>query len=249
MFSYQLYSSRNFPPLAKVLAMVAKTGYDGVEGYGGLYDDSAGLLALAEGLDANGLAMPSGHFSLEQVEGRPSWVVKVARALGMQTVVVPWVGQDQRPKDASGWRALGARLQWVGAAVRAEGLDFAWHNHDFEFVRMPDGVIPLEALFEGGPGLKWEMDVAWLIRAGEDPLAWIAAQGHRLVAAHIKDIAATGRNLREDGWADVGHGVVEWPPILAGLRAAGVSNFIVEHDNPSNDARFARRALVAIKTF
>ena len=112
---------------------------------------------------------------------------------------------------------------------------------------MPDGVIPLEALFEGGPGLKWEMDVAWLIRAGEDPLAWIAAQGHRLVAAHIKDIAATGRNLREDGWADVGHGTVDWKKLMDALKAVGCKNFILEHDNPADHKRFATRSAAYVE--
>ena len=58
MFSYQLYSSRNFPPLARVLAMLAKEGYDGAEGFDGIYADAAGLLELAEGLHATGVMAP-----------------------------------------------------------------------------------------------------------------------------------------------------------------------------------------------
>ncbi len=249
MFSYQLYSSRNFPPLSEVLVMLAKAGYQGVEGYGELYANSASLLHLAEALHTSGLVMPSGHFDLEQVEDSPNWVLTVAKTLGMQTVVVPWLEPHQRPKDARGWWELGTLLQAASAPLRAEGLNFAWHNHDFEFVKTPEGVIPQEALLEGGPGLKWEMDVAWVIKGGEDPLAWIAAHGHRLVAAHVKDIAPAGQNPDEEGWADVGHGTVDWKTILAALRAVGVSNFIMEHDNPSDDARFARRALVSVKSY
>ena len=65
----------------------------------------------------------------------------------------------------------------------------------------------------------------------------------------VKDIAALGENLDEDGWADVGHGVVDWKGIMAALRAVGVSNFIMEHDNPSDDARFARRALASARGY
>ena len=140
-------------------------------------------------------------------------------------------------------------MQLAGAPIRAEGLNFAWHNHDFEFVPTAEGVIPQEALFEGGPGLSWEMDVAWVIKGGEDPLEWIEAHGHRLVAAHVKDIAPAGENLDEDGWADVGHGEVDWPAIMAALRDVGVCNFIMEHDNPSDDARFARRSLASAKAY
>ena len=86
MFSYQLYSSRNFPPLAKTLSMLADVGYTTVEGFGGLYADRAGLTDLAAGLKATGLKMRSGHFGLDQVEDTPDWAIEVAKTLGMEQV-------------------------------------------------------------------------------------------------------------------------------------------------------------------
>lgn len=249
MFSYQLYSSRNYPPLGDTLCMLADLGYDGVEGFGGLYADRATLDVLAQGLQSTGLKMASGHFGLDQVEQTPDWALEVAKTLGISQVIVPWLHRDMRPTDAAGWYALGARLQKAGAPIRAAGLRFGWHNHDFEFAALPDGSIPQTALFEGGPDLAWEMDVAWVVRGGADPLSWIAAHKHRIIAAHVKDIAPAGQNMDEDGWADVGHGTVAWAQIMPALRAIGVSNFVMEHDNPSDHARFASRALTAAKTF
>ena len=247
MFSYQLYSSRNFPPLAVTLKMLADAGYDGVEGFGGLYADQAGLDAMAAGISANGLAMKSGHFGLAQVEDTPDWAITVAKTLGMDTVIVPWLPAEMHPTTGAGWHALGARLQKAGAPISAAGLAFGWHNHDFEFRKTADGAMPQTALFEGGPDLKWEMDVAWIVRGGADPLAWIKEHAHRIVAAHVKDIAAAGQNTNEDGWADVGYGTLDWPAIMAALRAIGVSNFVMEHDNPSDHARFAARSLASVK--
>lgn len=249
MFSYQLFSSRNFPPLGDTLAMLAETGYAGVEPFGGLYADRAGLDALAAGVKANGLAVKTGHFALEQVESTPDWAIEVARTLGMEKVVVPWLHPDARPTDAAGWRALGARLQKAGAPIRAAGLGFGWHNHDFEFFPDADGVLPITALFEGGPDLEWEIDVAWVVRGGQDPLHWIAAEKGRITMAHVKDIAPAGEAADEGGWADVGHGIVDWAAILPALRANGVTHFIMEHDNPADDRRFARRALASAKGF
>lgn len=249
MFSYQLFSSRNFPPLSDTLKMLAEVGYGGAEGFGGLYADKAGLADLSAGMKANGLKMRSGHFGIDQVEQTPDWAIEVATTLGMETVIVPWLHPDQRPKDGAGWHALGVRLQKAGAPIRAAGLQFGWHNHDFEFFKTPDGAIPQTALFEGGPDLKWEMDVAWVVRGGADPLAWIKDHAHRLVAAHVKDIAPAGENLAEDGWADVGHGTVDWKTILPALRAVGVTNFVMEHDNPSDHRRFATRALASAQSY
>ncbi len=249
MFSYQLYSSRNYPALGATLQMLADLGYDGVEGFGGLYADKASLADMAAGLKATGLKMYSGHFGLDQVENSPDFAIEVAKTLGMSQVIVPWIHPDMRPTDGAGWRALGARLQKAGAPVVAAGLKFGWHNHDFEFVALPDGTIPQTALFEGGPDLAWEMDVAWVVRGGADPLAWIDVHKNRIIAAHVKDIAPAGQNLAEDGWADVGHGTVAWGQIMPALRAIGVENFVMEHDNPSDHARFASRALASAKTF
>jgi len=89
------------------------------------------------------------------------------------------------------------------------------------------------------------MDVAWVIRGGADPLAWIKAFGRRITAAHVKDIAKKGENLAEDGWADVGHGTVDWKGIYAALKAADVQYFVMEHDNPADDRRFAGRSLAS----
>lgn len=247
MISYQLYSSRNFPPLSDTLNMLAQAGYEGAEGFGGLYADKAGLTDLAAGLQANGLKMISGHFGIDQVEDTPDWAIEVAQTLGMQTVIVPWLHPDMRPTSGKGWHDLGARLQKAGAPIRAAGLNFGWHNHDFEFIKTADGAVPQTALFEGGPDLKWEMDVAWVVRGGADPLVWIKEHAGRIVAAHVKDIAPAGENLAEDGWADVGHGVVDWQAILPALRAIGVANFVMEHDNPADHARFATRSIATVK--
>lgn len=249
MFSYQLYSSRNFPPLGDTLAMLAAAGYGAVEGYGALYSDAGAVEALAAGLAATGLRMPTAHFGLDMLEGDPVGCVDIARRLGIGRIYCPWVHPDHRPTTAQGWRDFGARLDRAGAAIRAAGLGFGWHNHDFEFLPLPDGTVPMAALLEGGPSLEWEMDVAWVVKGGADPAAWIAAERGRITAAHVKDIAPAGQNADEDGWADVGHGTVDWRGLMGLLRGAGVAHFIIEHDNPSDHARFARRSLASVKGY
>jgi sugar phosphate isomerase/epimerase len=249
MFSYQLYSSRNFPPMAKTFEMVSKAGYTAVEGYGALYADEAAVAATRAGLAATGLTMPTGHFGLEQLETEVDKVLAIARALKMERLYCPYLMPEDRPTDAAGWTAFGARLQKAGAPYKAAGYGFGWHNHDFEFKPLADGSIPQDRLFEGGPGLEWEMDVAWVIRGGADPLAWIARYKDRITAAHVKDIAPEGENADEDGWSDVGHGTVAWPVILAALRKIGVRHLVMEHDNPKDDARFASRSIASVKAF
>jgi len=247
MLCYQLYSSRNFPPLSDTLKMLADLGYEGVEGYGALYADDALVAELAAALKATGLKMPTAHFGLAQIESDPAKVIATAKALGISHVYCPYLMPDDRPKDAAGWRAFGARLQAAGKPLKAAGLGFGWHNHDFEFVALPDGSIPQAAIFEGGPDLEWEMDVAWVIRGNADPKAWILKHAHRITSAHVKDIAPKGEKTDEDGWADVGTGTVDWKGLMAALREAGCTTFVMEHDNPKDHARFARVSLANAK--
>jgi sugar phosphate isomerase/epimerase len=242
-FSYQLYSSRNFPPLAETLKMLSEAGYRSVEGYGALYADDAKVAELTANLGANGLRMPTGHFGLDMLERDPEKVLSIAAAVGIETIYCPYLLPEDRPTDGAGWRAFGERLQAAGEPYRAAGLGFGWHNHDFEFVPTADGVIPQEAIFEGGPDLEWEADIAWIVRGGGDPLEWIRSHGRRITAVHVKDIAPAGENTDEDGWADVGEGTVDWKRIKAALTNTHVKVFVMEHDNPKDDRRFATRSL------
>jgi sugar phosphate isomerase/epimerase len=248
MPSYQLYSSRNFPPLTDTLTMLAGLGYQDVEGFGGLYADDAKLAELAAGLKATGLKMPTGHFGIDMLEKQPDHVLNIAQTLGIKHIYCPYLMPDQRPTDGPGWRAFGARLEAAGRPYKAAGIGFGWHNHDFEFVPTADGAIPQAEIMAGGPTLEWEIDVAWVIRGGADPVQWIRRYGPRITAAHVKDIAPAGENTDEDGWADVGHGTVDWPSLIAALRAIGCKHFVMEHDNPSDHARFAKRSILALRT-
>ncbi|MCC5974500.1 MAG: sugar phosphate isomerase/epimerase [Rubellimicrobium sp.] len=239
--SYQLYSSRNFPPLADTLTMLAGAGYSEVEGFGGLYAD---LPALQSGLDAAGLTMTSGHFGLDMVEGDPARTLEVARAVGMTRVYVPFVMPNDRPTDAAGWEAFGKRLAEAGKPVQDAGFAFGWHNHDFELADLGGGTTPLDLI--AAAGLSLELDLGWVGRAGADPVAWINRFGTQISSVHVKDIAPAGEATDEDGWADVGHGTMDWAAIQPALQAHGITHYVIEHDNPKDHLRFATRSLASV---
>jgi sugar phosphate isomerase/epimerase len=240
--AYQLYCSRNFPPLDDTLRMLSKAGYTAVEGYGGLYGDLEGLKA---GLDRHGLSMPSGHFGLDMVEGDPQLTLEVVRGLGVRKVFVPYVAADQRPSDRAGWEAFARRLAEAGKPVQDAGLDYGWHNHDFELADLGDGTTPLDVI--AATGMSLELDLAWVRRGGQDPVEWLRKLRGQVRGVHVKDIAPEGQATDEDGWADVGYGTMDWPAILAELAAQGIDHWVVEHDNPSDHTRFARRSLETLK--
>jgi sugar phosphate isomerase/epimerase len=246
--SYQLYCSRNFPPLSRTLKMLGEAGYRTVEGYGALYSGLGDLGPLKDDLDSNGLRMTSGHFSLQMVQESPDRVIDIARTLGVEAVFVPYLMPDARPSDGAGWTAFGRTLAEAGKPIRDAGLDYGWHNHDFEMADLGGGARPLDLILAADEGLSLELDVAWAVRGGQDPLVWIDRYGPRITAAHVKDIAPADTATAEDGWSDVGHGTMDWPALHAALVRAGCTRFVLEHDNPADDVRFARRSLAFMES-
>ena len=245
-FSYQLYSSRNHPPVEATLAMLAKAGYREVEGFGGVYGEPA---KLRQALDANGLTMPSAHFSLEQLEKQKKEVLGIAAALGVNKMVIPYLVAEARPKSAKGWRDFGKRLNALASEYRQEGYGVAWHNHDFEFIPLKDGTTPHELIFGAAPLLDWEIDVAWVAMAKQNPLKWIKRYAGVITLAHVKDIAAPGTKQNEDGWDDVGHGTMNWQAYMDALKTTRCMHWILEHDKPADDQRFAKRSIASAKTY
>ncbi|MDV7142163.1 sugar phosphate isomerase/epimerase [Tropicimonas sp. TH_r6] len=245
-YSYQLYSSRNFGPLPETLRLVAGLGYTQVEGFGGLYPDVDAAAKLEAELAATGLKMPTGHFGFDMVSETPDLAIEIAGILDVEAIIVPFLPPEARPSD---WAAFGKQLAEAGKPIRDAGLAFGWHNHDFEFAPTASGELPLDQLLAGGEEIGLELDLGWVARAGHAPADWATKYADRILAVHLKDVAPDGDCLDEGGWADLGHGVIDWAPVIAAVDASAARFRIMEHDNPSDDARFARRSIATAQAF
>jgi sugar phosphate isomerase/epimerase len=244
--SYQMYSSRNFPDLARQTAMLAEIGFRHVEPFGGLFAD---VPALQAALQVNGLDAPTAHIGLPALREDFDGAMAKLRAIGVKVAIAPAPPLPERKQDREGWQKLGREL--LGYAKRAtdQGFVFAWHNHNFEFARLPDGSMPLEWILGDDPLILWQCDIAWLVRGQQDPVVWIKRYASRMVSFHLKDLAEEGQNADEDGWADVGYGRFDWPALVSLMRSTPATIWTLEHDNPTDDARFARRSLATVSSW
>jgi len=241
--SFQLYSARNFLPWSKVLATVSALGYTRVEGYGDLYDDPAGLKKM---LDDNGLTMPTGHMGITDLADTDA-AISIAKTLGMEMIFCPAIPEADRTSNDAGWQRLSANLGAIGTKLADAGIKFGWHNHNFEFKKTDSGAYPMDLILQGAPEIVWECDVAWVDVGGQDPVAWMKKYADRVVAIHIKDRAPAGQSVDEDGWSDVGHGTMDWPKIIAAVKSGtACTHWVMEHDNPSDYERFARRSIATL---
>ena len=243
-FSYQLYSARNAGSLDEVLATLKSLGYAQVEGWGGQFADPD---ALAASLLRAGLVMPTAHMGYTQLEDT-STTLRILETVGIKTVYCPAPPSADYREGKGSWSQLAEGLAKIGKTLNAAGYGFGYHNHHWEFQKGADGVYPMETLLEGAPTLEWEMDLAWVVKGGGDPLTWMDRYGNRISAIHVKDIAPAGEKADEDGWADVGTGTLDWKSLLDTAKTRTKARyFVMEHDKPLDPIRFARTSIESVK--
>src|SRR3546814_20729800 len=107
---------------------------------------------LRAAMDRLHLRAPSTHIGYELMAKDFAAVVKMVKTLGADTLVLPWLAEEQRTE--AGFGAVIAGLTGFAAQARDAGLGFASHNTDFEFLNPPGGK-PLSAplLEETDPAL------------------------------------------------------------------------------------------------
>jgi sugar phosphate isomerase/epimerase len=244
--SFQLYSARFLEGLDKQFELLASVGYKKVEPFGGLFGDPETLKRL---LAQHGMTAPSAHVGLDRMRADAAATFRMCRDIGIETVYAPAPPPGERDGGEAEWRALGGELARFGAIAREEGLRFGWHNHHWEYGKAADGRLFLDIMFNEAPDVLWEADLAWIMRGGADPVSEVRRYAGRVKAAHIKDIAPAGQCEDEDGWADVGHGTLDWSVIVPVLKEVGVTLFVAEHDKPNDVARFARRTYATVASW
>ena len=231
----QLYTLRTL--LAKdfegTLARVAEIGYKEVE-LAGFFGRTP--VQLRELLAKHGLTSPSSHIAMPDTDAAWTRTLEDANTIGNKWVVMPWIDATQR-KSPDDWPRIAERYNVLAAKAKAAGLRFAYHNHDFELVKVGDSTGLEVLLSKTDPALvDFEMDIYWIVKGGGDPFDFIARHPKRFPLMHVKDATAAP----ERKMMDVGSGTIDFAKIFAAGAASGMKHAFVEHDNPADPSASAR---------
>lgn len=223
------------------LAHLARIGYNSVEG--ATYTGSEKFYGMAPKafaalLKQNGLVMPSSHYRLgeEQMNGAPAagtmlhdWdrAVDDAAAAGVKYMVCAYLSEVERG-GLDHYKYVAEQLNKAGERCQKAGLQLCYHNHDFEFKAQNDQ-LPYNLLLNSTDKklVKMELDLYWVTKAGQDPLALFKQHPGRFPLWHVKDMDKTPPNT----FTEVGSGIIDFKKIFAHAAEAGLQYFFVEQDS------------------
>ena len=246
----QLYSVRGDmeKDFEGTLKKIADMGYEYVEFAGYYGKTSAEIKAI---LDNLGLKCVSVHQGVEFFDNDPQGAVNYLKGFGVKYVVIPWYDKRKLEDDAA-WADVAAKFNAASALLQANGMQLLYHNHDFEYKKLPDGRYIHDRIMADVQGLDPEFDTCWVHYAGIDPTTVIKNYKGRVNVVHLKDFACTklgggpvyalidengkaqgGGNQAESGFEfrPLGMGLQNFPAILEACEASGTEYVIVEQDN------------------
>jgi sugar phosphate isomerase/epimerase len=213
-----------------VIKKVAEYGYKELEtfayGNGQIY--GMPFADFSEYVKDLGMRITSGHYGLEQVTS-PSWdaAISDAKSIGQDYMVMPYLVDSDR-KSLDDYKKVCEQLNKAGEACKKQGIRFGYHNHAFEFEIM-DGQKPFDLMLaELDPDyVGIEMDIYWVIRAGEDPIKYFEKHPGRFEQWHVKDMDKNDRDRN----ADVGTGSIDYLAIFEHASKSGLKHWYVEQES------------------
>lgn len=228
-FGIQLYTLRADMPkdAAGILKQLAGFGYKEIESYEGPQGMFWGMghTGFKKYMDEIGMRLIASHCDMNK-----NFEMKVdeAAGIGMKYLICPWLGPQKSIDD---YKRHAETFNIKGELCKKNGLRFAYHNHDYTF-KLQEGKLPQDVLMkETDPSLvDFELDIYWLVTAGEDPEAWFKKYANRFRLCHVKDrskapVADNGKNS-----VDLGTGSIDWKKVLKTAKENGMQHFIVEQE-------------------
>lgn len=223
--------------LEVTMEMVAAAGYKWIEPFG--YENKkylgktpAEFRAIVEGL---GMRIPSIHsvMELSSAGGKDDMInnMKItaedAKATGAEYMVWAYLKPEDRTSMEDYKRHI-ETFNKFSEICKEVGIQFAYHNHDFEFIPFEgETEMPYELIMKETDSdlVKFEMDLYWVKKADQDPVEWFKKDPGRFKLWHVKDMYPEDRFF-----APLGKGDTDFKRIFAERETSGMQYFFVEQD-------------------
>lgn len=227
-FGLQLYSLRDVLPSDPkgILKQVAAFGYKQVESY---EHDKLGIFwgmkntEFKQYMDDLGMEIISSHCKYTENFERKA---DEAATIGMKYLICPHVGAQ---KDIDTFKRFADTFNKCGEICRQRGIHFAYHNHEYSF-KLLEGQFPQDVMMQHTDKslVDFQMDMYWVVTAGQDPVAWLNKYPDRFRLGHLKDRIQNA--TERDASCTLGTGGIDYFKIIKEAKKNGMQYFIVEQE-------------------
>lgn len=180
----------------------------------------------------------SGHFHLPAKA--PEWQpqIEIADRLGLKYMVTDFV----KPLDVEGWKRFAGKLNELGSFCAGHQIQFAYHNHFWEFQPLGNtNGYRILLTHTDSKLVVMEMDLFWITYGQQDPVLYFHEFPGRFQLLHLKGMKkglCSARGAFPSGppprggnpFTEVGRGCIDWPRMFEHVREAGARHVFVEQD-------------------
>ena len=224
----QLYTVRDFcktpADIAQTMRKVREIGYEAVQCSGMGEIEPAELRRIVDG---EAITICATHTAYDRMRDETDRVVEEHKIIGCEYAAIGGLPKEYQT-SAEGWSRFAREASEVAKRMAEQGVKFGYHNHSHELQKFGDRT-GLAILYEDGDPRYFlaEIDTYWIQHGGGDVCWWIRKLAGRVPLLHLKDMKMKGR---EQLFAEIGEGNLNWEGILEEAKKAGVEWYIVEQD-------------------
>ncbi|MCL1988623.1 MAG: sugar phosphate isomerase/epimerase [Firmicutes bacterium] len=225
----QLYTVRNFTQteqdFSETIQKIAKIGYPAVQlsGQGAISAEF-----IAETCQKNNIKIISSHAPAQRILHDVDNLITEHKLYNSSQIglgMIPW----EYSENLEGIKKFIADFLPSAQKIKAAGLHFAYHNHEYEFGKFDNKFI-MDYIIEGFAPADMQiiLDTYWVQAGGCNPALWIKKLAGKVPKIHFKDMAIFERQQR---FAEIGEGNLDWQAIISACQASNVEWVIVEQDD------------------
>ncbi len=244
--SVQLYTTRKFQPYKNIFEFISSKGIKNIELFSVPEFDENELKDLL--LEFN-LSSISAHINFESFENIKQIINKI-KFLGVKHAIIPAPKvkpgkdfQDFFNLNESEWIDFAREISTKIKIFNDNGLTLGYHNHSFEFNRLPSGKYPMEIILDENENLKFEIDLGWTTAGKASPGEWIDKYKDKIIACHLKDFYKNYDMLNHENQSAVGDGFINWKELLNKIYNTPCEVIAIEHDDPKDYKEYISKSL------
>ncbi|MBE6611307.1 MAG: sugar phosphate isomerase/epimerase [Ruminococcaceae bacterium] len=224
----QLFTVRDFTKTAddyaRTIERVAKIGYKCVQVSG--VGPEVDAKVIKKVLDDTGVKVILTHTNPKRIVEETEAVIEEHELFGCDCIGIGGIF-SYKPFTTENLKRFTDDFAPAIEKITKAGKQFLYHNHKFEFEKLPSGELLFEFIMNSSPDLKLTFDTFWAQAGGVDPAARIELWKDKIAVTHFKDMCIIEDQQK---FAPVGEGNMNFDRIVEACKKAGIKYHMVEQD-------------------